>query len=436
MSMVEQQQYDPETGEIYAERASLAPSQPAPITELSVVSAEINQQIATARKYPRRKDKIIAQEIVERATLNQEIATECFYKLKRTSRGSDEAKDIMGPSIRFAEIVRASYGNIRVASRYVGIDERVRGRAVIVVEAVAMDMQNNDAVLMSVTRPIMTSPRNGQPRMFTADMVNVTMMAAQSIAQRDATLRLVPKALWIDGYHAAIDAARGDIATLTDRRKRMIEAFGKFGIKPAELYKAIGVDSADEIGLDQMVDLGGMWTSLKEGDPVDMVLGRAAEARITSEPITNPLADRATASNSSSGATDGATTAQAHLSSLSGSTVAEKSQPAAADQGEQIDMRRQARSEPAGAISGSAAVSQPAGDKDAQAASPRQEKGPSGERYLADALKFIAECRNATMLRDWRKRQGPAIEAAGLSLEQTDQLLAFYEERIGKLTGV
>ena len=426
MSMVEQQQYDPETGEIYAERASLAPSQPAPITELSVVSAEINQQIATARKYPRRKDKIIAQEIVERATLNQEIATECFYKLKRSSRGSDEAKDIMGPSIRFAEIVRASYGNIRVASRYVGIDERVRGRAVIVVEAVAMDMQTNDAVLMSVTRPIMTSPRNGQPRMFTADMVNVTMMAAQSIAQRDATLRLVPKALWIDGYHAAIDAARGDIATLSDRRKRMIEAFGKFGIKPAELYKAIGVDSADEIGLDQMVDLGGMWTSLKEGDPVDVVLGRAAEARITSEPITNPLAEPPR-SNSSAHIENGGAVATARPA---------ESGAMPSNQEQKNNMPRHAPGEPKDAISDQADAGQPLPKKTAPTPAPAQEKGPSGERYLADALKFIAECRNATMLRDWRKRQGPAIEAAGLSLEQTDQLLASYEERIGKLTGV
>lgn len=414
--------YDPETGEI---TPATVPSIPGAIGELSVVSAEINQQIATARHYPRRKDKVIAQEIVERATLNAEIARECHYKLKRSSRTSDEATDIIGPSIRFAEIARASYGNIRVASRFVGIDERVKGRAMVVVEAVAMDMQTNDAVLLSVSRSIMTSPKNGPPHMFTPDMVNVTMMAAQSIAQRDATLRLIPKALWIDGYQAAIDATRGTIATLAERRRKMLDAFAKYGIKPDELFKAIGVESEAEIGLDHMVDLAGMWTAMKEGENPDTVLGRANAAnRPAPEPVTNPLAEaRPTSGSNTSGQAATATATAQDQATPSTSTVAEKAQAAQA-----------APQAAADASSPQAAVQQPAPQENAPAATaPAAAPASKGEGYVSDALVVIANAVSATKLREWWKKARPGREMAELTEAQHSRLLAAYESRLDQL---
>src|ERR1039457_6741691 len=89
----------------------------APSQEISpAIAAEISQQVATAKRYPRRSDKEISDEIMGRATLNESIAAECMYSLKRGEKMST------GPSMRFAEIVRASFGNIRVAARFVRLD--------------------------------------------------------------------------------------------------------------------------------------------------------------------------------------------------------------------------------------------------------------------------------------------------------------------------
>lgn len=423
MSNIEAIDHDPETGEIY-EGPSRLPAKLSSQDLSAVYSSEINQQIATARAYPRRKDKIIAQEIIERATLNQEIATECFYRLKRTSRGAEQAKDIQGESVRFAEIVQASYGNTRVATDYVGVEYLKNGAAFILVTAAAMDVQTNNIIRQTVSRSITTSARNGPPRLFSNDMIGVTFMAAQSIAYRRAILRLVPKALWVDGYNAAVETARGTIATLGERRRKVLEAFAKFGIKAADLFQAIGVESEQEIGLDHMVDLGGMWTALKDGEAVDVVLGRAAEGRSGPEPVANPLAEPTTSgSGASAGPTMAATAAAA--SSASASTV---------QNGEKIDMARQASGERSGESKPAAAVTQPSTKEPAQASPGGAVSGPSGgEAYLPMALAAIGNSVSATKLREWWKRARPGREAAELSKEQLDQLVAAYEAKLDQL---
>ena len=59
--------------------------------------SEIDMQVATAKAYPRDVHKVI-NEITTYATMDQETAVDCFYKLKR---GQTE---IEGLSVRLAEI--------------------------------------------------------------------------------------------------------------------------------------------------------------------------------------------------------------------------------------------------------------------------------------------------------------------------------------------
>ena len=70
---------------------------------LSVIStAEINQQISTAKKFPRNVKKFLV-ETKSLATETEEIAGECFYRLKRKDK---DGKDVVieGPSRVFAQI--------------------------------------------------------------------------------------------------------------------------------------------------------------------------------------------------------------------------------------------------------------------------------------------------------------------------------------------
>lgn len=253
-----------------------------------VTGAEINTQIATARRFPRRSDQVIAREIMGRATLNEEIARECVYNLSR------DGKPIIGPSVRLAEIVRASFGNIRVAARFVRIDADDPQRAAVIVEAIAMDLQTNNSEQATVRRSIMTSGKGGRaPRMFGADMTNTAVAAAISIARRNAILAVVPKALWVDAYHGAQEVIRGDAKTLNERRTKAIAEFKKLGVAPADLFRALGVANEGDITLDHMVALSGMFTAIREGEAIDAVLGR--QGADASQGLAGPRPANATA---------------------------------------------------------------------------------------------------------------------------------------------
>lgn len=252
-----------------------------------VVTAEINQAVATAHMYPRRRDKEIINEIVGRATLDEEIASECNYSLKRGG------KQITGPSIRFAEIVRASYGNIRVAARFVALDLADPERAAVIVEAVALDLESNSSEIIPVRRSIMTSAAGGRkPSIYSADMINMTMNAGCSIARRNAILAVAPKALWIGPYQRVIKVLQGDADTLSERRAKMIEAFKGLGVAPEVLFAALEVKDASDIRVDHMPIMVGMMTAIKDGETVDSVLGRmgTTEAQPHAR-VTAPLRD-------------------------------------------------------------------------------------------------------------------------------------------------
>jgi hypothetical protein len=252
---------------------------------LSVFSGEVDRMIATSKQYPRPKDKAISIKILERATLSSDIAEECLYDLPRDN------KRITGPSIRFAEIIRSCYRNIWVRSWVVEEGAAPDARA-IKVAALAYDCENNEAESAEVRRSIMTSPKNGPPRKYSADMVNTTIMAAQAIARRNAILALIPKALWIDGLNAVERVIKGDEKTLNERRTKILEDFKKFGVQPDQLFQALNIESEQEIGLNDLPQLRGMWARLNDNESVESVLGQAAR-RPTHQTVANPMSNDA-----------------------------------------------------------------------------------------------------------------------------------------------
>jgi len=269
--------HDSATGEIMA-----------PTSMEAAISAEINQQVMTAHRFPRRRDKDISSEIMSRATLNDQIASECMYSKPQGN------KQVTGPSARFAEIVFASFGNLRVAARFVRIDDDHPLRQAVVVEAVCLDLQSNNGRVVPNRRSIMTSPKNGQPRPYPAELINTTMAAAASIATREAILKVVPKSVWIEAYERVVAVIQGDQKTLGERRAKAIAAFGGYGVKPADLFAALNVPDENGIGLDLMPTLIGMYTALKEGEGIEAVLGRAREESGAPAPkpsVRSPLAD-------------------------------------------------------------------------------------------------------------------------------------------------
>ena len=146
--------------------------------------AELDSQIVTAKKYPRSMT-IFVKQAVERATFDDETAESCLY---HRPVGQKNGREVYadGMSIRMAEIVAASYGNMRVSSMLLDQTERyVKARGY------AHDLESNYASASEVIESTVT--KEGRP--FSERMRLVVAKAALAKARRDATFQVIPKSI-------------------------------------------------------------------------------------------------------------------------------------------------------------------------------------------------------------------------------------------------
>lgn len=230
--------------------------------------SEIEQQISTARRFPRSLKKF-RDEAIQMVTLSQSIAEQCVYALPR------DGKTIEGPSARFAEVIASAWGNNRAGARV--IDDKGE---FIIAQGVFHDLERNVAITYEVQRRIV----DRQGRRFKADMIGVTANAACSIALRNAVLKGVPKAFWEDMYVEARKVIMGDIKTLANRRADALAHFQRFGISAEQVSAKLGVAGIEDIGLEHLVLLRGIVTAIKEGDTTpEEAFAPNGEAAITTK---------------------------------------------------------------------------------------------------------------------------------------------------------
>lgn len=249
-----------------------------PTLAVDLVRVELDQAVATAHRFPRKLDAVMAA-IEQMALYDDAAADRCVYSLPRAG------KAIVGPSIGFANILASAWGNCRDGARWVRTD---RAEKAVVCEGAFFDLQANRQIIVPAVRRI--SGNNG--RIYSDDMIIVTAQAAASIARRNAILQGVPRPLWNPIYERALIVVRGTEATLPERRAKTVSSFAAFGIEPKRLFAALGVKAVEEINLDHIVVLRGMYEALKDGtttpeemfDPRRMTSGGFAA-------VENPMGD-------------------------------------------------------------------------------------------------------------------------------------------------
>lgn len=222
----------------------------APSTVELLNKSEIDQQIATAHKYPR-SIKTFRDQTLQLVTLSEHIAGECVYSVPRAGA------TIEGPSARFAEVIVNTWGNCRCGARVINEDAEF-----ITAQGVFHDLQSNSAITYEVRRRI-TDKRGNK---FSPDMVAVTANAACSIALRNAALKGVPKAFWAEMYEAARHTIMGDIKTLANRRLEMLAALQRYGVDQDTVLRYLDVKGVEDISLENLVQLRGLGVSLKDGE--------------------------------------------------------------------------------------------------------------------------------------------------------------------------
>jgi hypothetical protein len=212
--------------------------------------SEVDLQVTTAKAYPRRLGRVI-NDAASMATISQEMSEACIYSYRRGG------KDITGPSIRLAEIMASAWGNMRCQTR-LG-DE---GPDSVTAIGTAWDLERNLLIQAESRRSIRTS--NGER--YSPDMIATTANAAASIALRNAVFRVIPKAVVDEVYARAREAAVGDLKSLSERRTRAIESFGKMGVSPERLFARLQITDEREVTLEHLEILTGIRNRLREGD--------------------------------------------------------------------------------------------------------------------------------------------------------------------------
>jgi hypothetical protein len=217
-------------------------------------AAEIDVQVSTARRYPRSVSNFV-KKATELATLSPEIAAACVYALPRKENG--KAKTIEGPSARFAEIMASAWTNMRAEGKTIGNDGQF-----VTSRGTAWDVENNVAIAFEVQRRI--TDRNGKT--YTDDMISVTGNAGASVALRNAILKVIPTAFWKPIYNECRKVIAGDVRTFAARRDDMLKHFNVMGVTTDRLLSSIGLGGVEDITLDHIVTLRGIFNALKEGE--------------------------------------------------------------------------------------------------------------------------------------------------------------------------
>lgn len=239
--------------------------------------AEIDVQISTAHRFPRSMQQFKSRAI-GMATMDEDVAASCLY-----SRPVGGGKFAEGLSVRMAEIVGASYGNLRVAAIIVEQTERyVKARGI------AHDLESNFCSACEVIES--TVKRDGTP--YDERMRIVIAKACLAKARRDATFQVVPKALCKPVEAAAKAVAIGNAATIEQRRTAVLGWIGKLGIDTARVYQALGIKGEADLGLEELAQLTGLKTAIKDGDvTVDEAFPNNVVRKVESpKPISRPPA--------------------------------------------------------------------------------------------------------------------------------------------------
>jgi len=226
-------------------------SETIPESSLSLITkAEIDVQISTAKAFPRSM-KMFLNRAESMATVSEDVAASCSYALPRGG------KSLEGPTVRLAEIICSTYGNIRAGARVITNDGKT-----VTAQGICHDLESNYCVTVEVKRKI--TDKHGKT--YNEDMQVVTGNAACAVAYRNAVFKVVPYALVNDVYDKAKMVARGTAETLPARREKALVYLRGLKVTDQQICDVLEIKKVEDIDLDKLDVLRGMCTLIKNGE--------------------------------------------------------------------------------------------------------------------------------------------------------------------------
>ena len=240
--------------------------------------AEVESAFMMALKMPRNRDQARI-EILD-SCKNIIFAEKVKYKkpVGKKKEGNQWVQNyVEGPSIRFAEEMIRSWGNVKV--QCVTIYEDVAKRISLVN---VVDLQKNISYSKQITivktverksakdRDVISERLNSYgDRIFivvaTDDEVNIKEAALISKEIRNASLRLIPQDIIDEAMHTTAMTIRAGVSSdIKGARKSILDSFATIGVKPVDLEEYVK-HSIDTVSPEEIVDLRAVYKTIADG---------------------------------------------------------------------------------------------------------------------------------------------------------------------------
>ena len=277
--------------------------------------AEAQGQLVLAKRFPR--DLTAAHSELMMACKSKAFASVAFYA-KPQGGGT-----VTGPSIRMAEEVARVFGNFQYGHRELSRDGKKSE-----VEVFAWDMEKNNFSKRQITVMHVVDTREGPKPMRDQTQIDQKINNVSSKQARGLILALMPKWLVED----AVQECRKTLAGNNDeplevRVRRMTGAFAKYGVTTEHLEKYLG-HKLDATLLDELVDLQGIFNSLRDGTPASEIFGKKDKEEEGA--TTSSLAETAKAGAAAKAAAPAATASPASAPAVTADQAPNTVQPQAA----------------------------------------------------------------------------------------------------------
>lgn len=250
--------------------------------------AEARGQMQLAKMFPRDLNSAYAELMT--ACKLPAMANVAFYSVPQGGQ------KVTGPSIRLAEQIASSCGNFEWGHRELSRVEATAtefGRSEI--EVYAWDKEKNTRSIRQITVLHVLDTREGPRRLRDQKDIDNKIANVASKQARGRILALVPK--WI--IEACVEECKKTLAgnnevPLDVRVRAMTQAFAKFGVTTEHLEKYLG-HKLDAVLSDELVDLTGVYNSIKEGTAPSEFFGEQAQDEGGEQKAATSVADTAKA---------------------------------------------------------------------------------------------------------------------------------------------
>lgn len=224
--------------------------------------AEAQGQLIMAKRFPR--NLLAAFEELKEACAIPAFANVAFYTVPQGG------SKVTGLSIRFAEEIARVYGNFEYGHRELSRTEAGPGAKDFgrsEVEIYAWDKQTNNRQIRQLTVLHVIDTKDGPRKLRDQKDIDNRIANVASKQMRGRILAMMPK--WM--IESATEECKKTIAgtntePLSVRARKMIGAFAGYGVSVAHLEKYLG-HGLDDILLDELINLQGVFTALREGTP-------------------------------------------------------------------------------------------------------------------------------------------------------------------------